>query len=108
MLSEPITYQRHDLDLCMEMLRESNVFYQKYDPNLKVRGFSSKKYLKLIKPYSRLFDNKLRVNANYNASIEYVYWNDINELIERVCKLHSRKQAGHTGLDNEIASIEED
>lgn len=39
---------------------------------------------------------------------KYVYYNDINELIERLCLLHASKAAGNNAHLNEIASIEEE
>lgn len=40
-----------------------------------------------------------------NSKIEYMYWNSINELIDRLKLLYSAKLAGNTSLDNEIVSI---
>ena len=39
---------------------------------------------------------------------QYVYWDDPNELVERLELLVSERDAGHTGLDNEILSILEE
>lgn len=38
----------------------------------------------------------------------YVYWNDVNELVERLCLLHASVKAGNTGLLPEIYNIEEE
>lgn len=42
------------------------------------------------------------------APPKYVYWDDVNELCDRLRVLISSKQAGHTGHDIEIASIIEE
>lgn len=55
-------------------------------------GLGRKK--KIIKPLTK------------TISSQYVYWNDLNELVERLYLLHMSKQAGNTSVVNEIASIE--
>lgn len=49
--------------------------------------------------------NLLPVTRN---AIDFKYWNDANELVERLHLLHSSRTAGHTGLNAEIAAIEEE
>lgn len=43
-----------------------------------------------------------------NNKIDYVYWDNPNELVNRLELLQASKRAGHTGHDNEIISIEEE
>ena len=43
-----------------------------------------------------------------NQPIRFVYWDDPNELVERLELLISEREAGHGGLDNEIISILEE
>lgn len=43
-----------------------------------------------------------------NKTKEYIYFDDPNELIQRLSYLHASKQAGNTGVNNEIISIEEE
>lgn len=43
-----------------------------------------------------------------NAPIKYVYWNDADELCDRLRLLITSKRTGHTGHDGEIASIIEE
>ena len=40
--------------------------------------------------------------------IDYVHWNDPNELVDRLRLLNASRQAGHTVHDNEILSIIEE
>lgn len=42
------------------------------------------------------------------APVRYVFWDDPNELVERLELLVGERDAGHTGLDNEILSILEE
>ena len=70
---------------------------------------SSGSYNYLMNPKSYLGsgfgDVKLRVE---NKPYRYMYWNDPNELIERLCFLHASKRAGNTSHENEIRAIEEE
>lgn len=34
--------------------------------------------------------------------IEYIYWNDANEIVNRLRLLYASKFAGNTSVDNEI------
>ena len=50
-------------------------------------------------------DDAMTVTDN---AINYVYWDDANELVDRLRLLLASRDAGHTGHDNEIASIVEE
>ena len=50
-------------------------------------------------------DESMTVTDN---AIDYVYWDDPNELVDRLRLLMASRAAGHTGHDNEIASIVEE
>ena len=43
-----------------------------------------------------------------SAPIDYVHWNDPNELVDRLRLLVSERESGHTGHENEINSIIEE
>ena len=47
------------------------------------------------------------MNLN-NKKVDFVYFDDINEIVERLKLLISSKIAGHTGHENEIISILEE
>lgn len=40
--------------------------------------------------------------------IEYVYWNDINELKERLQYMEAQQKAGNDNVENEIIHIKEE
>ena len=50
-------------------------------------------------------DESMTVTDN---AIDYVYWDDPNELVDRLGLLVASRAAGHTGHDNEITSIVEE
>lgn len=43
-----------------------------------------------------------------DTAVNYVHWDNPNELVDRLRLLISSKKAGHTGHDNEIMSIVEE
>ena len=45
---------------------------------------------------------------SFKDNTDYVYWNDVNEIVERLKLLIASQQAGHTNHDNEIISIIEE
>jgi hypothetical protein len=42
------------------------------------------------------------------SNVSYVYWDDPNELVDRLKLLVASRDAGNTGLENEIISIIEE
>jgi translation initiation factor IF-2 len=43
-----------------------------------------------------------------NNKIDYIHWNDPNELVDRLRLLEASRQAGNNAHDNEILSIIEE
>lgn len=43
-----------------------------------------------------------------NLKKEYIYWDNVNEIVDRLELLIAEKEAGNTGVDNEILSIVEE
>lgn len=121
---DPPNYSsKEDLPLYKEILEKTNLYRMGYTRTGKIKGNSSKKYTDIVKPL--LAESKFRprfssfqgsglVNNNkmiYNKNpIDYVYWNNVNELVDRLRLLYASKQAGNTSLshNNEILSIIEE
>ncbi|KYN27501.1 hypothetical protein ALC57_03110 [Trachymyrmex cornetzi] len=40
--------------------------------------------------------------------IDYIHWDDLNEIVDRLRLLEASRQAGHNGHDNDILSIIEE
>ena len=49
-----------------------------------------------------------RIMILNNNKIDYVHWDDSNELVDRLRLLKASRQAGHNAHDNEILSIIEE
>lgn len=67
------------------------------------------KYQEVIQPHFQTYRSRAKTTGSgltYNEKpIEYVYWDNINELVERLKLLIASKEAGNTSHDNEITAI---
>lgn len=98
-----------------EILRSTNAHKRDFNPSAQIKGDKGIKYCKIIRP---LFSDKnvedikqggyLRPLKKYKKNTDYVYWDDPNELIERLKILIASKDAGNTSHNNEIISIIEE
>jgi len=115
-------YNAKDLDTYKEMLLLTNAHKQRYESTKQVNSNRGTKYMNIIKGLvqntagsgikintgeriKRTVNLKNTVNLN---SVRYEYWDDPNELVERLRLLVASTEAGNTGLNNEIISIKEE
>ena len=92
-------YDENDLAAYKSILSDTNAYKRYYLPGAKVNTNKGLKYREII---ARLFPPRS------GRGIDYVHWNDPNELVERLRLLVSSKRVGHTGHDNEIISVVEE
>lgn len=104
-----------------QILLSTNAYKRNYSssaPNMGNRGY---KYKHVIAPLlfpnrvsgkgmihgrgQQLLPMEMRVSGN---AIDYVHWDNPNELVDRLRLLVSSRDAGHTGHGNEIMSIVEE
>lgn len=130
-LKELLLRNRPDLSLVTEtdkmvykdMLSNTNAHKRDFNPNGQLKGDKGLKYRQIIKP---LFSEKNyvqhaeqviqsksggylpKLKKKYKSNTDYVYWDDPNELIDRLRLLIASKNAGNTNHDNEIISIVEE
>lgn len=124
----PKNYKWDDAMNYRDILISSNALHRNFNPNERLQGFRSHKYVKIIKPMlvntnapvstasmaKKLMEKGGRgysdqqMEVKRENKLDYVYWNDINELVDRLYLLHASKNAGNTSHDNEIISIEEE
>lgn len=102
---------KEDLPNYVKILKLTNAHRCNYDPKERVRGSKLIKYQKIIKPLlitgkglQNLGESKMVNNKN----IEYVYWDDVNEIVDRLRLLIASKMAGNNSHENEISSILEE
>lgn len=113
------------------ILKMTHALHRNNDPEQQIIGTRSKKYLKIIKPLLKtsekknistpksktlrskkeklgfgIYDQSMYVD---NKPYDYIYWDDVNELVDRLALLWASKRAGNVvAHNNEISSIEEE
>lgn len=129
----PKNYMTSDFKTFGKLVVLTNAHKRNFDPNEQTMGHRGLKYKNIIKPVleqikqqdidkQKEHSRKLRVGkehtekigfgrasptlVTYNEKpIEYIYWDDVNELVERLKLLVASKHAGNTSNDNEITAI---
>lgn len=92
-------YTEADLQAYKDICLRTSAHKRLYDPNGQVNRNKSLKYKNIIE---KLFPPKTVSGRGYS------YWDDPNELCDRLRHLLASQDAGHTGHANEIASIIEE
>lgn len=119
-LKEPDSSEinEQDKENYREILLETSVHKLNYDPNSRTRGNSSKKYKNFVGPLSRDTPNKAIQGKGNNqkttlmqlpiGKFNYVYYDNLNELVERLKILYANSISGNASHVNEINSIVEE
>lgn len=123
-LKEVLLHKKPKLELVTEndkkvykaILMKTKAHKRDYDNNGQLKGDKGEKYTQIIKPMfitSEVQDNKkvggsINVLKRYRKNTDFIYWDDPNELVERLKLLIASKEAGNTNQDNEIISIIEE
>lgn len=111
-----------DTSIYKNILNITNVHKRDYDSSNQLKGDKGLKYKQVIKPLFNEPCNQTQQETNQNKkrgaglpkfktyceNTEFLYWDDPNELVERLKLLIASKAAGNTNLDNEIISIIEE
>lgn len=101
-------YTSRDLKIFKLILKSTNAHRKSYAQSSSIYRNTSKKYKNII---SKLFPPQrtkatgsgMALKNSYETNV--IYYNDINKLVDRMQLLHEAKQAGHTGIDNEIVAL---
>lgn len=107
-----------DKTIYKDILDHTNAHKRNFDPNGQLKGDKGLKYRQIIKPlFSEQYENSNAMKRGgsyipkykkYKSNTDYIFWDDPNELIERLKLLIASKNAGNTNHDNEILSIIEE
>lgn len=106
--SKPMNYDKTELEIYKKILIETNAHKRDYKSDGQLKGTRAYKYRNII---SKLFKNDktgsglMKLNSNKS---NYIYWNDPNELVDRLRLLIASQVAGHNNHNNEIVSIIEE
>lgn len=87
-----------------------------YDASKPIKSNRGQKYTRIIRPLLKVTENYenmvhgtgLPAKKILKDNVDYVYWDNPNELIDRLKLLWASRDAGNTGLNNEIISIIEE
>lgn len=112
--SNPEGYSNDDLNQYHDILEHTNVHHRDFDGMKQLRGSAGTKWKRVIKPI--IFKKRApkswsgRGTSMFvrNDPYQYVYWDDVNELVDRLRLLVASENAGHTNHNNEIVSIIEE
>lgn len=105
-LKTPQNYTPDDLSEYGKILKLTHAYKRNFESDGQTKGSSSYKYRKIIKPLIKHTGGSLMNLIKPN--VDYIYWNDPNEMVERLRLLLSSQQAGNNNHDNEITSIVEE
>lgn len=109
-----------DLNNYKSLLLDTNAHRRDCDPTKPIKCNKGFKYMSVIKPlfqFSRKnIDSEkeikqgkgIKLNKTVKKDTDYIYWDDPNELVERLKLLIASRDAGNTGLENEIIAIIEE
>lgn len=117
----PKDYNEDDEAQYYDILLRTSVHRVGSEPTERLRGTAAKKWTEVIKPIldknqytpSKSGSGVRKIISGLdmvmkNVPYQYVHWDDINELIDRLRLLVASQQAGHTNHNNEILSILEE
>lgn len=117
-------YSEEDLNTYSQILQDTNVHRANYSAMGKIKSNRGKKYKAII---SKLANRNIdendymmtysdQVNKTHSGQgltlsgdqTSYIFWNDPNELVDRLKVIMASQQAGNTSHNNEINSILEE
>lgn len=111
-LKDPIHYNQDDLNNFKAIIEIINL-HKKFNQTNSAKR-THKKNEKFINIIERLFKksgNGIHLNLmelNEDAKTEFKFWDNANELVDRLKLLIASHEAGHTGHNDEIISIIEE
>lgn len=107
-LSSTETFEDGREDVCDERKKDKKAISPKYSQKTSDSKRKSTSNSFMNKAGDGLIDSDIMIYNNNNNNKSYVYWDNANELCERLRLLIASQNAGHTGHQNEIVSIIEE
>lgn len=90
-----------DMQNYKSILLDTNAHRRDYEPSKPIKSNKGLKCLQVIKPLFKLkntvHEKGLPLLKKWRKNIDLVYWDDPNELVERLKLLIASKDAGNTG-----------
>lgn len=103
----PINFTQQDQQNYKNIVSKTNANRRYYRSDRQIDGSKLEKYKKIIAPIVQGKGMFMEVDTN-DTKIDYIHWDDPNELVDRLRLLLASQSAGHTGHKNEINSIIEE
>lgn len=98
-----------DMENYRQMLNITNAHKLRYKPDEKIRKSNSRKYTEFIAPMFKEGGSLPRYKiANKDTLVDYKYWDDPNELVDRLRLLIAERDAGNSSHNNEILAVIEE
>lgn len=111
-LKKPKYYLKSDIECYKQIILITNLHKTGHKANSRMRTDSkNEKFVNIIKPLFLKTGNSLQTSFMKfydKQNIDYKYWDNPNELVDRLRLLIASQSAGHTGHDNEIIAIIEE
>lgn len=109
-MKEPKRFTQTDEKHYQQIVLKTNANRRHYQHEKQIDGSRLKKYKDILAPLTM---KKGGGGGNIlmkvtNKNINYVHWDDANELVDRLKLLYASHEAGNTGVINEINSIIEE
>ena len=103
---------KKDIHNYKRILEATNVHRKKFSSEGEFRTHKSKKFSEIIEPLFTVFTGsgllpQFKISRK-NTSVDYTYWDDPNELVDRLRLLLAERAAGNNSHTNEIHSIIEE
>lgn len=107
-LKNPDNYTDEDLKQYGEILEKSSVHRRNFQPDGLIRGGTSEKYKNIVSKIVESLGGHVPLIKYTKNKREFVYWNTVDELVNRLRILIGLRRVGHNNVDNEIYSIIEE
>lgn len=102
---KPTNFTREDVENYKQIVLKTHAHRRHYKFDKQIDGSKLRKYKKIIAPMASGSGILMEVDDN---KIDYLHWDNPNELIDRLRLLLASVSAGHTNHINEINSIVEE
>ncbi|KAK9712299.1 hypothetical protein QE152_g24959 [Popillia japonica] len=109
--SRPGLYTEKDVEAYYNIMQQTHIHKRKNNPTQLLRGTNTYKWREVMKPIIEKFTGQStggNLVVDMKTPYQYVYWDNINELVDRLRLLIASEQAGNTSHNNEIVSIIEE
>lgn len=108
-LKHPMNYTNIDLRKYKQLLHLTNVARDGYTSSGRLIASRAYKYVNIIRPMLNPRSGSGMKYLQYTGKpVEYKFWDDPNELVDRLVLLHASLRAGNTSCANEILAVEEE